>query len=708
MLSESRAYSFRASLSPETTLADRNEQYTLIDRETAWLAFSDRVLQEADDSTVPLFERLFFCGIFSSNLDEYFRVRVASLRSLLRLGKTDTAKLGINPYRLLYDIHRIVLTQQERYGAILGPLMEELASEGIVLVNEDTVHPSHDEFLRETFRKTVAPLLEPVLLSGEDGPPFLKNHRVYLAIELWDRDPAALRTWTPSYHLLEVPSEQTPRFVTLPRRGDNHEVMFLDDLIRYNLEEFFPDQDVGRTYAFKLTRDAELYMDDEFEGDLLEAIRNSLGKRDTGLPSRFLYDMRTPYVLVHRLQHELGLENEDLVLGARYHNLKDYMGFPRFDREDLSYPPWPPLPHPALDGAESVLDLVRERDQIIHTPYQSFDHFIRFLDEAAGDPDVEELWLTVYRVANDSDVLTKLIKAAESGKKVTVFIEVQARFDEESNLDWAGRLEAAGVRTFYSMAGLKVHAKISLVSRRETDGLRLYGYVGTGNFNEKTAGVYTDHGIFTADERITADLVQVFQFLAGEIDEPEIHHLLVAPFTLRKGFNRLIDAEAQAAKEGRPSGMTLKMNALEDSKIIRRLYDASVAGVPIDIIVRGICRLVQGVPGQSETIRVRSILDRYLEHPRIYVFHSGGEERMYLASADLMKRNLSSRVEVAIPVYDPEVKRQLEALLQIQLADNQKARLVDPEGTNPYLRNGADPVRSQEAFRNFLADLVED
>ncbi len=708
MLSASRAYSFRTSLSPETTLADRSEQYTLIDRETAWLAFSDRVLQEADDSTVPLFERLFFCGIFSSNLDEYFRVRVASLRSLLRLGKTDTAKLGINPYRLLHDIHRIVLAQQERYGAILGPLMEELASEGIVLVNEDTVHPSHADFLKETFRETVAPLLKPVPLSGEDGPPFLKNHCVYLAIELWDRDPAALRTWTPSYHLLEVPSEQTPRFVTLPRRGDDHEVMFLDDLIRYNLEELFPDKDVGRTYAFKLTRDAELYVEDEFEGNLVEAIRNSLGKRDTGLPSRFLYDMRTPYVLVHRLQHELGLENEDLVLGARYHNLNDYMGFPRFDREDLSYPLWPPLPHPALDGAESVLDLVREGDQIIHTPYQSFDHFIRFLDEAAGDPDVEELWLTVYRVANDSDVLTKLIKAAESGKKVTVFIEVQARFDEESNLNWAGRLEAAGVRTLYSMEGLKVHAKISLVSRCETDGLRLYGYVGTGNFNEKTAGVYTDHGIFTADERITADLVQVFRFLAGEIDEPKTHHLLVAPFTLRKGFNRLIDAEAQAAKEGRPSGMTLKMNALEDSKIIRRLYDASVAGVPIDIIVRGICRLVQGVPSQSETIRVRSILDRYLEHPRIYVFHSGGEERMYLASADLMKRNLSSRVEVAIPVYDPEVKRQLEALLQIQLADNQKARLVDPEGTNPYLRNGEDPVRSQEAFRNFLADLVED
>jgi polyphosphate kinase len=340
----------------------------------------------------------------------------------------------------------------------------------------------------------------------------------------------------------------------------------------------------------------------------------------------------------------------------------------RFDREDLAYPPWPALPHPVLDRTDSVMSAVCERDQVVHTPYQSFEHFIRFLDEAATDPDVEEVLLTVYRVAKDSGVLTALIKAAEHGKKVTVFMEVQARFDEESNLHWADRLEAAGVRTLYSMKGLKVHAKIALVVRRKGHDPEMYGYVGTGNFNEKTAKVYTDHGIFTCDERITKDLRQVFSFLAGEIDEPRTEHLLVAPFTLRKGFNRLIEFEAERAAAGEPSGMTLKMNALEDQKIIERLYDASVAGVPIEMIIRGICRLIPGVPGQSETIRARSIIDRYLEHPRIYTFHHGGEERMYLASADWMTRNLSHRVEVAIPVYDPFVRYQIGRALYFQLA----------------------------------------
>ncbi|MEX2048131.1 MAG: polyphosphate kinase 1 [Gemmatimonadota bacterium] len=678
----------------------------MIDRETAWLAFSDRVLQEASDPTVPLLERLFFCGIFSSNLDEFFRVRVASLRSLLRLGTGDASKLGISPHRLLHDIHRIVLAQQERYGGILNGLYDELASEGIVFANEKSVDPAHEAFLRETFRSTVAPLLEPVPLRGSSGTPFLKNNRIYLAVELWDRGSSQASSWTPAYHLIEVPTGQVSRFVTLPSRGGAHEVMFLDDLIRYNLRELFPEHDVGRSYAVKLTRDAELHVEDHFEGDLVAAIRKSLANRETGLPSRFLYDMRAPYVLVHRLQHELQLEDEDFVLGARYHNLSDYVRFPRFGRADLSYPPWPALPHPTLDAAPSVLELVGHADQIIHTPYQSFGHFIRFLDEAAEDPNVEAIALTVYRVASDSGVLATLVKAAENGKTVTVFVEVQARFDEQTNLEWATRLEEAGVRTLYSMPGLKVHAKIALVTRREVGETRLYGYIGTGNFNEKTAGVYADHGVFTADERITTDLDQVFRFLTGEIAEPELHHLLVAPFTLRKSLTRLVRAEAEAAAAGREAGITLKLNALEDPKVIEELYDASAARVPIDVIVRGICRLVQGVPNQSDTIRLRSILDRYLEHARIYAFHAGGEERMYLASADWMHRNLSSRVEVAIPVYDPEVRRQLRTLLDLQLADNCKARSVEPDGTNPYLRTDGKPVRAQEAFREFLSALT--
>jgi polyphosphate kinase len=688
-------------------MAEARAPFTYLDRETSWLRFAHRVLQEADDPTVPLFERLFFCGIFSSNLDEYFRVRVASLRALLRLHKTDEAKLGIDPHRLLHDIHRIVLDQQERYGGIIQRVFAGLEAEGIRRVDHESVHPRHHAFLKETFADKVRPLLTPIDLGErEDAVPFLKNHVIYLVVECWEGSRRTRASWTPSYKLVEVPSAALGRFVSLPDEGGTeHDVMMLDDLIRYNLTEVFAGHEVGRAWAVKLTRDAELYVEDEFEGNLVEAIRKSLKKRETGLPSRFLYDMRMPFVLVHRLQERLGLQEEDLVLGARYHNLSDYVAFPRYGRDDLSYPKWPPLPHPVLDGAPSIMAAIRERDQVVHLPYQSFDHVVRLLNEAAASPVVEEVWLTVYRVARDSSVLSALITAAQNGKRVTVFMEVQARFDEETNLHWAERLEAAGVRTLYSMQGLKVHAKIALVVSREGGERRLYSYVGTGNFNEKTARVYTDHGIFTCDPRITRDVEQVFHFLAGEVQEPRTDHLLVAPFTLRKTFNRLIEHEAERAGAGQPSGMTLKMNSLEDEKIVDRLYEASRARVPIDIIVRGICRLVPGVADQSETIRVRSIIDRYLEHARIYRFHHDGENLLYLSSADWMKRNLSHRVEVAVPIYDPEVRRQLEHVLTLQLADNRKARVVDAAGANRYARDDGPPLRAQEAFRGFVAEL---
>jgi len=684
-------------------MSGTDRRYSLLDRETSWLRFGDRVLQEAEDPDVPLFERLFFCGIFSSNLDEYFRVRVASLRSLLRLRRRKAAKLGISPERLLHDIHRIVDAQQERYGAILAGILDELAGEDIRIVDEASVDAAHHAFLRDTFRERVRDRLRPAPLESEEHAPFLRNQVVYLVVELWDRRADPPRSWIPSHALVEVPPD-LPRFLVLPERDRGHEVMFLDDVIRFNLDALFPDYEVERAWAVKLTRDAELYLDDEFDGDLAKAIRKRLAERETGLPSRFLFDLRTPWVLVRRLQERLGLRDEDMVRGGRYHNLHDFMGFPRFDRSDLCYPPWPALPHPELDTADSVYETVREHDRVLHTPYQSFQHVQRFLDEAAEDPAVEEIRLTVYRVARDSTVLNALVRAARAGKRVTVFFEVQARFDEESNLDWADRLEAAGARTLYSRKGLKVHAKLALVVRRERGERRLSAYIGTGNFNEKTARVYADHGIFTSQPAITREVEQVFAYLAGEIEAPVTEHLLVAPFTLRQRLEELIGAEAAWARAGEPSGITLKLNALEDADLIERLYDASVAGVPIDVVVRGICRLVPGVPGQSETIRVRSILDRYLEHARIFRFHARGEERLYLASADCMRRNLSRRVEVAVPVFDSDVRRQLFRLLELQLADNRKARIIDVAGRNPYARDGAaPPVRAQEAFRDFLA-----
>ena len=685
-------------------MTDQEQSCPLLDREVSWLHFNHRVLQEATDPSVPLLERLFFCGVFSSNLDEYFRVRVASLRSLLRLGEEEGAELGFEPHRLLHEIHRIVLEQQEEYGGIIAGLFADLEREGIRRVDETSVRPEQHEFVRSYYDE-IASRIDSVVLADDGDPPFLQNRAVYLVVELWDPERTSA-SWTPMYGLVRVPSD-TERFVVLPGIDEWNEVMYVDDVIRFNLDRIFPRHEVGRSYAVKLTRDAELHVEDEFDGDLADAIRKSLKNRATGVPSRFLYDMRAPYVLVHRLQHLMGLTEEDMVLGARYHNLNDLMAFPRFGRSDLSYPDWPPLRHPELEDADSILEKVRERDRVVHTPYQSFGHAVRFLEEAAVDPDVEEIWLTVYRVAKDSAILNALLAAAEAGKRVTVFIEVQARFDEESNLEWGDRLEAAGVRTLYSMRGLKVHAKVAMVVRREGGEVRRYGFLGTGNLNEKTARIYADHGIFTCDERITDDLDRVFRFLAGEVEDPEFEHLLVAPFTLRKRFNELIDHERRRAEEGRPSGMKVKMNALQDAKIIRKLYAASAAGTPIEMIVRGICRLVPGVEGCSETIRARSILDRYLEHARIYWFHHDGEERMYIASADWMKRNLSRRVEVAIPVYDPEIRRQLKTVVGLQLADDRKARVVDGEGHNRFVGGapGSGTVRSQEAFRDFLSEL---
>jgi polyphosphate kinase len=479
--------------------------------------------------------------------------------------------------------------------------------------------------------------------------------------------------------------------------------MFLDDVIRYNLPSLFPGYEVGGAYAVKLSRDAELYIDEEFSGDIVDAIRKGLKKRETGPPSRFLYDLQASYALVAYLKEVFRLQDEDLVIGGRYHNLHDLRDFPRFALEDLFYPPWPPLPYGELDAAPLVFDAIRERDRLLHFPYHSYDYVVRFLTEAAADPDVEEIWLTVYRVSRESAVLHALLEAAEQGKKVRVFVEVQARFDEAANLRWAERLEKAGVITMYSIPGIKVHAKLALVARREEGERRLYTYLSTGNFNESTARFYSDFGLLTADPRLTRDVQEVLRYLAGEVEEPTFSHLLVAPFTFRDSCYRFIDEEMAAAAEGRPSGIALKMNALEDEEIVGKLYAASAAGVPIQLVVRGICCLIPGLEGLSETVKARSIVDRFLEHARIYSFHNGGDERLYLASGDWMYRNLSQRVEVAFPLYDPEIRKQVRAILDLHLADNMRARLLDARQSNPYVRDGGTPVRAQEATRRMIA-----
>lgn len=679
-------------------------------RELSWLAFNARVLQEAMDPSVPLFERLGFLAIYSSNLDEFFRVRVASLRSLLRLKKKAVDKLGVNPKKLLRQIHETVTAQQETFGEILRErIFPELEQHGIYLIDERGVDEAQGEVLRAFFESTVRPHLNPVLLTETDAP-FLRNRQLYLVVELWPKDEAGGISMTaerPQYGLVEVPSPPVERFVWVPGPEDRKYVMFLDDVIRYHLASVFPDFGVGMACAIKLSRDAELYLEDEYEGDLVERIRKSLGKRETGLPSRFLYDLHASYPMVAFMKQCFGLEEEDLVQGGRYHNLSDLHGFPRFGLSELSYPKLPPLAHPELAQAPSILEAVGEKDRLLHFPYQSFDYVLRFLEEAATDPDVEAIWITLYRVASHSAVAQALIRAAEQGKRVTAFVEVKARFDEETNLQWAEQMEQAGVRTLYSLPGLKVHAKLALVARREPGGTRHYAYLGTGNFNEKTARIYADHALLTADPRLTDDVREVFRFLEGEEPAPVFSHLLVAPFYLRKAFNRLIDAEAKQAREGKPAGMILKMNSLEDDRIIERLQRAAADGVSIDLIVRGICCLVPEDDGASGRLRIRSIVDRFLEHARVYVFFHQGEERLYLSSADWMHRNLDRRVEVAFPIYDEDLRRELWEILDLQLADDTKARRIDARQQNTYVSAlGERRIRAQiDTYRLLRARL---
>ncbi|MGD2067306.1 MAG: polyphosphate kinase 1 [Gemmatimonadota bacterium] len=679
-----------------------------VNRELSWLAFNGRVLQEAADPAVPLFERLDFLAIYASNLDEFFRVRVASLRSLLRLKRKKLGKLRENPVRLLREIHSVVSSQQETFGEIFrGQLVPALERHGIYLVGESRVDDRQAEFLTSHFREVVHPHLRPVYLEAGGEAPFLENRRTYLVVELWPDEPIALSSEKPHYALVEIPCPPLDRFVELPATEEEpHPVMFLDDVIRSSLPELFPGWDVGQAYAVKLTRDAELYIEDEFTGDFVEAMQKALAKRDEGPPSRFLYDLQASYALVSWVKERLGLADEDLVVGGRYHNLHDLAQLPRFGIEGLSWDEWAPLPHPELSEATSILDTVARGDRLLHFPYQSYQSVVRFMDEAAADPDVEEIWLTVYRVTEDSAILGALQRAAERGKTVRVFVEVKARFDEESNIRWAERLERAGVVTYSSGPELKVHAKLALVVRREGETRRRYAYLATGNFNERTARQYVDLGLLTVDERLTGEVATVFRYLAGEEEDPTFEHLLVAPINMREELYRLVETESLAAREGRECGIVAKMNGLEDEQVIQHIWEGETDGVPIDLVVRGICCLR---PRPDGNLRIRSILDRYLEHWRAWLFHAGGEERIYLSSADWMYRNLSRRVEVAFPLYDENVRREVREALDIQLRDNVKARVVDGSFRNRYVtrEQGEPVVRAQEEARAAAEALLE-
>ena len=679
------------------------------DRELSWLSFNYRVLQEAKDSRVPLFERVKFLAIYSSNLDEFFRVRVASLRSLLRLGKKSRQMLDIDPGELIDRIRVTVFRHQEEIGRTYQEeILPGLERSGIRILGPKEIDRKQRSYLNNWFEEHLLPNLHATFLHQEFAGPFLHNRKLYLIVALqprlsrkyWHEESDGEEKSEISLAILEVPSGTLGRFHKLPSPEGEHHVMFLDDILRLFISRIFPGFDPVDAWSVKLTRDAELYIDDEFSGDLLKKIRKGLRKRERGVPSRFLYDKRMPDDILKALRKGLEIRKQDLVPGGRYHNFSDFFTFPFPDQPENFYPPMPPLDHPELDEKELLFDAIREKDRLLHFPYQSYDPVLRFLRESASDPGVRSIAVTLYRVASDSAVTQSLIEAARNGKNVTAFVEVKARFDEESNLYWAGEMEKGGVHVLYSFPGLKVHSKICVVTREEEGKMRRYAYLATGNFNEKTARIYCDYGLLTADQQLTGEADRVFRFLTGEQEEPEFRHLLVAPFTLRDRLIELVDREIAHVREGRSGRIMLKVNALEDDRMIDKLYEASRAGVKIRLIVRGICCLRPGVPGLSENIEAISIVDRFLEHARIYHFHNNGDEEIYVGSADWMKRNLSRRVEVVFPDH----QRTFRQVLQTQWSDNRHARLLDEGKENEYRRNDDPPVRAQMALYEMLAE----
>lgn len=686
----------------------------LENREISWLSFNYRVLQEAKDLSNPLYERIKFLAIYSSNLDEFFRVRVASLRSLLRLKKKSIDKLNFDPEELLKQIHNTVNSHQEEFGGIFKKqVIPELKENNIHLINETELNDKQKEFVETYFREKVQMFIQPILLVKRKIVPFLVNRRLYLSVKLAPKHIEAKleenKRTKHTYALVEIPSQHLPRFLELPKDNKNTYIIFLDDVIRFCLPNIFPGYEVVEVCSIKLTRDAELYIDDEFTGNLLSKIKKGLSKRDTGVPSRFLYDKNTSKPFLKFLKDSLLLEKEDLVPGGKYHNFSDLFAFPNPCQSNLEFPSMPPLKHAEIEKHKNIFEAISEKDHALFFPFQSYDYIIKFLDTAANDPQVTSIRVTQYRVAKDSAVVRAMIDAVKNGKDVMVFVEVKARFDEELNIQWAEEMEKAGVKVFYSFPGLKVHAKLALVTRIENGKEIKYSYFGTGNFNEKTAKIYSDIGLLTKDERLTSEAEYVFKFLSGETVDYKFEHLLVAQFNMRKDFIAMIDNEITLANKGKDAAITLKMNSLEDRKMIKKLYEASNAGVRINIIIRGICCLVPGIKGQSENIKVISILDRFLEHGRIYIFNNGGKEKIYAASADWMKRNLSRRVEVAFPIYNENIKKEIKDIIELQLNDNKKARVIDKDNSNNYLGvYSKTKISSQTASYNyFKKKLIE-
>src|ERR1700748_1095576 len=670
----------------------------LINREISWLYFNDRVLQEAADPTVPLIDRIKFLAIFSSNLDEFYRVRVATLSRLSNLNEKAKEILGYNPKKLLNQIKNVVVKQERKFNDLYeNIIVKNLAEEKIFLLNDKQLNVARGTFVKHYFRESLLATLGPIMLDDTLPLPELRDRAIYFFVKLTKNKKSRLA-------LIEFP-DTLSRFVVLPETNNLKFIILLDDIIRYSLEDIFFifEHDVIEAYSIQVTRDAELDLDKEVSEKFIDALSKSLQKRRKGKPMRLLYDSEMPLDMLKYLVSRMGLHGESLIPGNRYHNFKNFISFPNVGRPELEYPRYAALPVGDLSFGKSLMGMIARKDYLINTPYQSYDYVIHFLREAAIDPKVKEISIAVYRLAENSRIVHALINAAKNGKKVTCLVELRARFDEQNNITWSRRLEEEGVNVIYGVENYKVHSKICLVSRTEKDRLAYYACLSTGNYNERTARLYADHTLLTADKKITGDLVNVFKALNKGLLAKGLKNLIVSPIDSRPAIYKLIDNEIKNAKAGKPAYMILKMNSLADEQIIAKLYQASNAGVKIRMIIRGMCCLIAGMKGYSENIEVLSIIDKYLEHSRVHIYCNGGDELIYLTSADFMTRNIDNRVEVGFPIHDERLKKEIREIINIQLEDNTKAREINSHNTNKYHKTHSDiPCRAQIDIYNYL------
>ncbi|WP_299381260.1 polyphosphate kinase 1 [uncultured Lacinutrix sp.] len=666
--------------------------YTYINRELSWLQFNARVLQEASDEGVPLIERLRFLGIFSNNLDEFFKVRYATVKRIDEAGKAGKNQLGgIKASDLLDIITETVIKQQSQSLSILSNIQSKLKAEDIFFVKENQINTSQKKFIKNYFIQNVSPALVTIILNDEIRIPNLKDSAAYLAINM------SLGNGGNQYALIEI-SKNMDRFVVLPKEGNKNFIIMLDDLLRYCLDDIFNifNYKSISAHMIKITRDAELDLESDLSKSFMEKISDSVKDRQDGEPVRFVYDKTIDKETLGFLMTKMGIESSDSIIpGGRYHNRRDYMGFPSLGRTDLLYNKIEALPVKGLSLETSIFEAIAKKDYLQYTPYHTFAYTVKFLREAALDPKVKTIKITIYRLAQISHVASSLINAAINGKKVTVSMEIQARFDEQANIDYAEQMQREGVQLIFGVQGLKVHSKMCVIEREEKNKLVRYGFISTGNFNESTAKIYTDYTLFTANQKILKDLNKVFNFFSVNYKVYRFKHIITSPHYTKNAFFNLIDTEIRNKKAGKPAYIRLKMNSISSYKMINKLYEASNAGVSIEMIVRGICCLVPGVKGMSENIKVVSIIDKFLEHTRLYVFCNDNDTKVYISSADWMTRNIENRVEVSCPIYDNDIKEELIDTFNICWKDNVKSRILDKKQTNTYRLDNKEKIRAQ-------------